>query len=411
MLINKLDTSSWLANLKKYWWMIVIYTVPLIRFSRRRDTDDYMTVDASNLINIIGTLLLAVILLREHKTIARFWKNTCFRYYTFYYLFCAISVFWAVRMIMLYTIFRVFEMIVYFFASVILMYYFESQKKAYQFIMWISVFLGLFKIYEVYYKSGGFEEAYLHTNSYTIFGMVAFLLAVYAARNKSLLFKEYIIPLIMGGIILCLGTSSASYIATIYGLILVFSKKKTNFSIVSVVIYAIIGYICFILWEDYILDFIFPGKSMENIMTGTGRTDMWSFYFNAWLNSPILGYGFPVGEKEAQLFGWVQTSSSHNMLLSVLINTGLIGMAIWGAFLLTTISTGYRNSIINGDFYGGIFICFLCVILNSLSIPSLGSAFGSSTSVPLMLIAYIGVYSNLGSTVSLTQNLIVSNSP
>ena len=71
--------------------------------------------------------------------------------------------------------------------------------------------------------------------------------------------------------------------------------------------------------------------------SGSGREALWMAYLRGWLESPLVGHGFIVGEKGAVAAKYIAfaTNTAHNMMISVLINTGLVGMAFWIAFLYT----------------------------------------------------------------------------
>ena len=72
--------------------------------------------------------------------------------------------------------------------------------------------------------------------------------------------------------------------------------------------------------------------SLDELITFTGRTDVWNFIWGEFLKQPFIGYGYgstkllmPTGYHTSM--GWTSTSA-HNMLLQCLVTTGIIGTFI-----------------------------------------------------------------------------------
>jgi hypothetical protein len=112
----------------------------------------------------------------------------------------------------------------------------------------------------------------------------------------------------------------------------------------------------------------------------TGRTKICEYYWDGWLNRPFLGYGFSVGEKNSAVFGWNidagGNSSSHNIFISVLINTGLIGFIIWMRFLIVLFIRTFKQAAFGNKFASILFPTLVGIMLNANSKPALGSGWG-----------------------------------
>jgi O-antigen ligase len=138
---------------------------------------------------------------------------------------------------------------------------------------------------------------------------------------------------------------------------------------------------------------LMPGKTPEQIATMHGRTDMWKRYYKGIKERPILGYGFPVGEKKARkledgtVFG---TASAHNSVIGVAINTGIVGLVL--VFIGSIQILLATNSSITAGRSGGITIVAVLAtaFLNSMAYPVMGSHWFWPTTV-VMGIVGIGV--------------------
>lgn len=66
----------------------------------------------------------------------------------------------------------------------------------------------------------------------------------------------------------------------------------------------------------------------REILTLTGRTDLWLFVWDTFLDRPLLGYGFNSAEAVLSR-GWYGNAdagyNAHNLLLQALLTTGLVG--------------------------------------------------------------------------------------
>ncbi len=73
------------------------------------------------------------------------------------------------------------------------------------------------------------------------------------------------------------------------------------------------------------------GESTEQLMSLTGRTDLWSAVWDAVPDSPIRGFGYQVAspDGEVDVFAGPAYRTAHNVLLQVLVSTGLVGTALF----------------------------------------------------------------------------------
>ena len=189
---------------------------------------------------------------------------------------------------------------------------------------------------------------------------------------------------------LIVGTSGASNASFLFVILFLFVMKRNSFiSFLFLFLVSLISYFLWISFQDQILNIVFPGKKLESIQTGTGRKGMWAIYLDGFLQKPIFGFGFPTGEKEGDRFGWMVTSSSHNMLISAAINSGIIGLSLLLAFLIKYYNYCRKMWLVLGyTEFRWILGGFLIIAINSLSLPAIGSTWMWMTSPIYCLFVY-----------------------
>lgn len=76
-------------------------------------------------------------------------------------------------------------------------------------------------------------------------------------------------------------------------------------------------------------------QSNEDLRSFTGRTELWPVVWEAYLEAPLRGHGYSVTSADAQLEIWDGSvnRSAHNLVLQVLVSTGVIGLALFAVAL------------------------------------------------------------------------------
>lgn len=142
------------------------------------------------------------------------------------------------------------------------------------------------------------------------------------------------IPLIH---MLFLSGSLGSLLSLIISLsILIFLDKKIILSsnIFLISIFVVIAY--FFMVDNINSNYLF--NKLENFLTTrntSGRTDIWTYHYQAVSDSFILGLGFNSGLR-----------TSHNIFMDVFVWTGLMGLIIYIIFILSIFKTSIE-SILN----------------------------------------------------------------
>lgn len=76
------------------------------------------------------------------------------------------------------------------------------------------------------------------------------------------------------------------------------------------------------------------GQSVGALTTLNGRTELWRILWGSFVDAPLWGHGYFVTSSRGSIDIWAGPANygAHNMLLQVLVSTGLIGTALflWG---------------------------------------------------------------------------------
>ena len=233
-----------------------------------------------------------------------------------------------------------------------------------------------------------------HDNAFPILGLVEVFLVMGMLKYKVVTWKSVRHHAIIGFITLVLATSTASWISFILGYFVFFSSgyKGINLS-------RILGAVCFfvlVYWTmgDFVKEVVYAGKSEEQIQNASGREALWTAYIKGWLESPIIGHGFIVGEKGAVAAKYMAfaTNTAHNMIISVLVNTGLIGLFLWIGFMWKQCKICLKYSSQKNRYALTCFPAIVAMLVNANSFPIIGSEW-SPTSVPIYaLLIFVFVY-------------------
>ena len=323
------------------------------------------------------------------------------RLFLMYTIFCMFSFFWAVTGLGSFSsvVLKDVEVISSYLALSVVLYKIRDLYLCMIYILYIATIAAL---------CGGIAQGFQHTNSYSVSAMIGTILAV---GLKKIYNPKYINYFIVANMLpLIMGTSSGTYIAFICSLLVLFSTDKKGIKITQSIIVAGIVYFIYSFAGDYIYSLIFYGKSVDAIEGGTGRYEVWEQFIHGWELSPWLGHGFVVGERNLFLLGGHEMIfSAHNGYLSVLVNTGLLGMSIWGGFVIKTIINGLGRAQVKNPAQTEAAILFaaLCgILINNISYPLCGSDWNHT--FPPMMCVLIMLNTLKGKEINLNMKYILT---
>jgi exopolysaccharide production protein ExoQ len=210
-----------------------------------------------------------------------------------------------------------------------------------------------------------------HPNSVARSTVLGFVLSVYLLRTKE-------IPLLLGvGLLVIFGYGTMltqSRTATIAGLLaiaLLYSDKLKSRTVVAAATIGAVGLILalFSLFAagqedqliDSVIDKITKSGNATELMTGTGRTQIWAESIRLIGMRPLIGYGFNAGP--VLLFNYSQ--SNHNSIIYATMSGGLLAGILMICLQLqvawNTISC--PNLLIRGV---SAYLCISCMIEDTI---------------------------------------------
>lgn len=318
------------------------------------------------------------IVYRNKRLIIRAVRET--KWFLLYVIFCFCSVFWSITGADGFSsIFaKDLEVLSSFLALSVILYKIKDMNLCVMYILYLVTIAAL---------CGAIAQGFKHTNSYSVSGMIGAVLAVGIKKAYNPKYINYFVLANM--ICLILGTSSGTYISAICAFLVLFSTNKHGVKIAQVFVVSIVAYVLYELAYDTIFSMIFYGHDEYAIEGGTGRYEVWGQFIDGWKQSPWLGYGYVVGERNLALMGGREfIFSAHNGYLSVLINTGLVGAFIFLCFLVKTLFNGLLKSQINNPAQTNaaiFFAAFVGILVNNISYPLVGSDW-NHTFPPMMMV-------------------------
>lgn len=167
-------------------------------------------------------------------------------------------------------------------------------------------------------------------------------------------------------ILVVTSTSSGANAAAVVGIAvgLFFSRKK-----IYGLLLIILGIGLFLNLDkiDDIILALMPGKNLQQIESGHGRTYVWEAMLNTMPGREWIGWGFACGERRAtgQVFGSITIVDSHNSYIGMYCGLGIIGCALMGIQLIVSLFTllGKKNKV----GYIGLLSAFTCACTNAYS--------------------------------------------
>lgn len=177
-----------------------------------------------------------------------------------------------------------------------------------------------------------------------------------------------LVPLIASGVTILFMVQSMTSVTSILLMILLCLLPSKNFQ--RLACFSILAIV--VLFEVFVC---FQGKGFENNdlarwflidvlgkdMTFTNRTNMWDAALRVIVESPIWGYG-NVDEKWFISQMSSQAIGSHNFILGILINGGIIGLGLY----LYIFYIALRKLIAYNDFFSNVIfigIAALCIMM------------------------------------------------
>lgn len=369
--------------------MLIPILIPILRntiFLRRyrADITNYTAIDGLAIFDIAVIAFCACWLYKNRFQIP--WKRLrhgTIKCWFSYYLFALVTIFWRIQgSNPLYIIYRAGTMLILSAYIYMIFMKFRSAQSAFKGLLNYCTALMLFLLI------GNIRSGTLHTNTYSVCAAVTACLALGAYRSNLFTFNE-MRPYIFGAIFcLLIGTSSASNVSFICGLLFLYSFKNNRFHL-SFFIFGTLALIgIYYLGKQVIFKIIFPHKNVHSVTSISGRMYLWKGYIDIWLKRPFRGWGFAVGERAGKSFGFMYALSAHNGYLSILMNTGLFGMLFWLVLFKRLIHSLLLQMIFCSPFAIATTSAFIVLAVNNNSVPIMGSNWSPLSTMAFCLLTF-----------------------
>lgn len=364
------------------WWYLVILFVPILRktvFNRARDMKDFDKVDGSASIAILFTVIALYVVVTKWQDIKDYFEEN--KSFVYYYFICIFSILWAGFSSAPLIGYKAIEVLASYLFVMIIMIEMDDTKNRFRFVLSFLSIMNL--IYLIYYRH--------HDNAFPLLGITQFLLSLGAIKYNIFSYKEMLHHIVISVLTIIVATSTASWLSLIIGLFFFFGTRQKGTNIILLIVTALLFYIVWNIFEESIFHIIFKNKTESEIASGSGRQLLWDAYIKGWKESPWLGYGFIVGEKGAIASKYIlfATNTSHNMMISVLVNTGIIGMVFWLMFLWKQCKICWDNSLIENPYALSCFPALIAMLVNANSFPIIGSEWSPVSPPIYALIIFI----------------------
>lgn len=132
------------------------------------------------------------------------------------------------------------------------------------------------------------------------------------------------------------------------------------------------------------LYFIMPGKTKEEIETGTGRETIWEGLMAVTAQRPLYGWGYACGERVASEYLDWTLSDAHNNWLGIYSGLGLTGVALLIIHQVSTLLTAFTKRMKRGC--TGLLCALACATVNGYSY---GYLSGKACSITILYFAML----------------------
>ncbi|MEO2020059.1 MAG: O-antigen ligase family protein [Fuerstiella sp.] len=105
------------------------------------------------------------------------------------------------------------------------------------------------------------------------------------------------------------------------------------------------------------------GQTIDDLSAFSGREEMWEAMWQSFLNSPWIGHGYFVTSRTGEIEVWYQEGNwtAHNMLLQVLVSTGIVGITLFVGGISALIAVAFRRNAFRSETQGIPKLLFITV--------------------------------------------------
>lgn len=336
---------------------------------RQRDFSNVDTIDFSATIQIIYILFVFILAVSQKKAFSRALTtvfNSPLRYLLIFMSINVVSALWSPMPFL--TLYRALEAIVLLISIVIIVegiLKYQSFDNTIKWLVWFSVYFLICGIITSFQLGSQIWSIPFRPGRLSV--PLFYFLVVFKFKNS------VIKKLILVSIFLMISTKVYIGIALGYLLKFLFRPRLSVKGILLVVV--LLTSVLFFGFEKVLLSTIWYSRESLSLSDSSGRDIIWSFLIDQGFRSPILGYGFVAGETvllQTSVLGFSsRVISSHNMLLSAFIGSGIFGLFFLLKFLYSMYTFLWRR--INYRICFDVLMpTFILIVTVNISAPGVG---------------------------------------
>jgi O-antigen ligase len=192
------------------------------------------------------------------------------------------------------------------------------------------------------------------------------------------------------GALLATGTRGAA-IGALVGIVIVIATRWRGIRKLEIALVGAVGLGGVVLaLAPEITAFIARGESAAQLETLNFRTDLWSQALADFAQHPLYGFGFTADR--GLFLDTTGLGGGHNAIINLLVDTGLVGTAVWFALLIGLGLTTYRLRPRGMATDRGIVLALLVgMFANSMFTDELGAPANAMCTWLFVLLAWVGI--------------------
>lgn len=375
------------------WGLLALALLRTTVLVRRRDTSEFAAVDFSAtfaVVIIVAIIGLLVVHPRSRTALMRLRESFAI-YLLIYFLYAAASALWSANGA--YTLFRAGEVLAIFAAMFVLMEGIEDWRQAERVMLRVLMAVTVLGFLQRVITAG-ISVAGLHTNVYTVTAGMGFLYALgeslRADPARRTILRRWAAAFLVFAVV---GTSAGSNIGIAVGmLILLPFLSRSKVVIIPAGLACIALIIIMGTSEEIVSTTLLSGRTIDEVQTLTGRMFLWTAYWNAFLESPLIGRGFAIVARLGDQFGTVATTNAHNGFIEAGAGLGIIGFGLLVFVAIRMLAEALRanRAYIAGGL--GVFVALVMMLVNNNSKSILGGAYDPTIIGVFAMLAFFHVF-------------------
>lgn len=383
------DSLEYLRRRQTFAYLLFVSLLVIVArlsiFVRQRSGESFADVDSRAMaqIGLIGFVCFLLMICPLSKMTFKATRSTAGRAFIWFYVACAISSAWSPMPE--YSLYRAVEFISLYFAVFVALFYSRDFLHAERTVLVVSA-IGILLMagMQVQFYGLSFLLAHWHSNTYTTAAAMMLCYSVGELLSPARL-RDARLYLFVGFPIffLFIGTSAGSNVAAVCGIGLA-ALMCRNFKLFFLSVAVGILGAFFVDWYT-LFAMLFPGKSLENVQTMTGRVWLWDMYIDQYLEEPLLGLGFAVMSRVAKHY----TTSAHNGYLGALFGAGLLGAVFYVAALLRFAGESLKAQICVRPGAVGAVAAITAGLANNMTLSLIGEQWALPT---LTFVAFLALH-------------------